>query len=535
MKKKTLQLTAIALSTLMAGSLAACGSSSSSSGDAGTSSSEASTQDSTASDGSSSSDSMPTISIMLPSYNGTDLANDHSDEVIAKYEEYTQTKVEWDFEANDTYDEKLGMTLMDRDNMPMILTGKGNISANVVDAAKKDAFWDLTPFLQDTEAYPNLSQYNKDVASALTIDNKLIGLYRARELGRYGFGYRTDWAEAVGITEAPDTVEEVYDMLYKFTYNDPDGNGEDDTYGMEMTKYTGPFDIIQTWFGCGNGWVEQDGQLVPVHMTEEYDEAVQWIRKCYEDGLMRQDWATIDTSTWSDGVKKGEAGVFIDVMDSDKRIWQYFQQNNIMSVTNPDETASMTMVGPIAGKTLATSGYNGYFVITKAGAKTEEDVENCLHFLDKMCDDEMLVLANYGLEGITYDLNENGEIVPRTELDASQLPQTGLNQCQCFIPNLEPTNPSVEQDEPTQAMNEAYEKNREVAVMNPALGYLSNSDVNAEVGTDITQIIDDARTQYICGQLDDDGFAEAKQTWLDRGGQDLIDDVNRLYQEDTTK
>ncbi len=40
-----------------------------------------------------------------------------------------------------------------------------------------------------------------------------------------------------------------------FTYNDPDGNGVDDTYGMEMTKYTGPFDIVQTWFGCGNGWV----------------------------------------------------------------------------------------------------------------------------------------------------------------------------------------------------------------------------------------------------------------------------------------
>ena len=39
-------------------------------------------------------------------------------------------------------------------------------------------------------------------------------------------------------------------MLYKFTYDDPDGNGANDTYGLEMCKYTGPWDIIQTWFAA---------------------------------------------------------------------------------------------------------------------------------------------------------------------------------------------------------------------------------------------------------------------------------------------
>lgn len=49
-------------------------------------------------------------------------------------------------------------------------------------------------------------------------------------------------------------------------------------------------------------------------------------------------------------------------------------------------------------------------MITKAGAKTEEDLKNCLTFLDKMCDDEMMVLADYGLEDISYTINENGNI-----------------------------------------------------------------------------------------------------------------------------
>ncbi len=477
----------------------------------------------------------PTITFMLTSFYGTDLKNEHSDEVIQKYEEYTGTHVEWQWEANDTYTEKLGLTLMDKDNMPMVLTASGNLTANVVDAARKGAFWDLTSYLQDSASYPNLSQSNKEVLKALTVDGQIIGVYRAREIGRYGFSYRKDWAQAVGVTEDPKTVEDVYDMLYKFTYEDPDGNGKDDTYGMEMTKYTGPLDIIQTWFGVGNEWVEQDGKLVPVHQTSEYKEALKWVKKIYDEGLVRKDWATVDSGTWSDGCKKGEAGVFIDVMDSGKRIWQYFIDNDVKSVTNSSDTASMSLVGPINGKTLATSGFNGYFMITKSGAETEEDVKNCLHYLDKMNDDEMLVLADYGLEGVTYDLNNDGDIVLRNELEVAENPQVGLNQSVCYIPNLTSTSPSLVKEEPTIAQDAAYAVNGQVAVFNPALGYLANSEVNAEVGTDIEQIIEDARTQYICGQIDEAGLDAAAQQWLDRGGDRLVEEINELYQDDTAK
>ena len=96
---------------------------------------------------------------------------------------------------------------------------------------------------------------------------RLIGIPRTRVIGRYGLSYRTDWFEKLKdeyhLVE-PSTPEAVYNMLYAFTYGDPDGNGIDDTIGMEMTSLTDPFDIIQTWFGCGNGWADVDGQLLPV-------------------------------------------------------------------------------------------------------------------------------------------------------------------------------------------------------------------------------------------------------------------------------
>lgn len=494
---------------------------------AGTSESTTAANSSTATSG-----EKPTVSIMLPDVTGNALSNENSDKVIQMIEDHTGVKVDWRWEQDSTFEEKFGLTLMDRDNMPMILTGKRDITANVVDAARKGAFWDLTPFLEDSASYPNLSQYNKNTMKAMTVDGKIIALYRGREVGRFGLTYRTDWAEKVGITKTPETVEDVYDMMYKFTYNDPDGNGKQDTYGLEMTKYTGPLDIIQTWFGCGNEWVDHDGKLIPVHQTSEYREALKWMRKIYEEGLIRKDWAAVDSGTFSDALKKGEAGVFVDVQDSANRIWRYYMNNKVPSAVDSSKLASMTTVGPIAGKTLATSGYNGYFLITKAGAKTEEDVKNCLHFLDKMCDDEMLVLGDYGLEGIDWNLNDKGEIVKTNALNFEKQAAVGINGAFCYIPNSQPTEPKIYKDEPTIAQEEGYAKSREVAVVNPALGYLVSSEVNAEVGTDIEQIIDDARTQYICGQIDDAGFDAAAQTWLDRGGDRLIEDINKMYQAD---
>ena len=368
----------------------------------------------------------------------------------------------------------------------------------------------------------------------VTVDGQIIGHPRARAIGRNGLGYRTDWAEAVGITEAPKTVEDVYDMLYKFTYDDPDGNGANDTYGLEMCKYTGPWDIIQTWFGCGNGWVEQDGKLVPVHQTAEYKEALDWMRKIYADGLVRPDWATVDTANFQVDTQKGVTGVFVDTMDGSKRIWKYFEDNAVADVNDASKIATMTSVGPINGHTLATTGYNGFYLITKSGAKTEEDVKACLHFLDKMCDPEMMALADYGLKDICYDINADGKIVPNGKYDTTNCPHAGLNQAVPYVPYLTEQNPDyqLEKADYQLAYEESIANNVQYAVFNPALGYLTQSDTYAECGNDLVQILDDARTQYICGQIDEAGLQAAFDQWNARGGTQVIEEVNALYAAD---
>ena len=470
---------------------------------------------------------------------GKAMGNVGSEDVLKAAEDYTGINVDFNWVANDSYSDILGVTLMDKANMPMVITYGSDLGANIVQAAKDGAFWDLNDFVWDEEKYPNLSKMNENVCKAFTVDGQLVGVYRSRPIGRNGLGYRADWAEKLGLEE-PKTIEDIYNMMYQFTYGDPDGNGKDDTYGLCMCKYTGPLDIIQAWFGAGNQWKEVDGKLVPVHQTEEYLEALKWMKKMYDDGLIYKDWATRETTTWTDGVKNGECGMFLDVLDNARRIWDYFETEGIPSVTG-EGNASMKLIGGIAAEeggephTLATSGAAGCFLITKAGAKTEQDVENCLTYLDKMNDEDMRILADNGLEGRDHEINEEGYIVDLlADKEIQEKPQIGLNQSVAYVPDL-PDMKTVEKSDRLIEEEAIKAANVDIAVFNPASGYLVSSKINAEVGTDLKDILDRARTQYICGQIDENGLQEQFKVWEQRGGADLITEINEMYQADQTK
>ncbi|MCM1387292.1 MAG: hypothetical protein NC231_08200 [Bacillus sp. (in: Bacteria)] len=550
MKRKTLKkVSAVALALTMVCSLAACGSSGGNTAADNTAADTSSTaaadntaaaDTNTAAADNSAAESAPaerqTISISVIDVNaGMNNVGDDAADILQQMEDYTGVDMDLQWVANDTLAEKNSLYLTSPSTMPQIISWGGTVTGDVVNAAKNGAFVDLNDYIWDSEKYPNLSGMSKEVAANLTVDGKLIAIPRSRVVGRYGLCYRQDWAEKLGVELGPNaTPDDVYDMLYAFTYNDPDGNGVDDTIGMEMTLYTGPFDIIQTWFGCGNGWAEVDGQLVPVWMQDEYFEAVEYIKKLYDDGLMPQDWATRPTDTWSDGVKKGENGVYIDVMDSGKRIWNYFvaEDTYTQSVVNPDESAKMILYGAVNGHTYATAGYNGFFTLSATTLDTEEKIEAALTLLDKLNDTEMLILTQYGLEGKNYEMN-NGYLVD-LDLEDDKLANNykGLNQLLAFLPSTEETDERIpiERNERDQAQVDAYAEALNYAVLNPALSYLVNSETYSIDGATLDTEATALRSQYICGTISKDEFTSGLDNLRTRGYDQIIQEVNEQYQ-----
>lgn len=546
MKKKAMKkLFAAVLAASMVCSLAACGgsgadSNSASGGNTGNNAgtnTDASTNTQTNNGDAASAETTQrgkeTVTFMTIDFNaGTSNTGEYAQQILDQVNEAANVDLQIEWVLSDVLEEKITLAMSSPQTMPMVITHSGMLTGNIVSAAKQGAFVDLNDYIWDSEKYPNLSQMNKEVAETLTVDGKLIAIPRTRDIGRYGLSYRKDWAEAVGITSDPKTIDDVYDMFYKFTYEDPDGNGKDDTYGMEMTQYTGPFDIIQTWFGVGNGWAEVDGKLVPVHMQPEYQEALDWIKKVYDEGLMPKDWAVRTTDTWENGCKTGESGVFIDTMDGGRRIWDYFEKEDsyTASVSNPDEAASMKLLGAINGKTLATSGYNGYFTLSASTCDTPEKIDAVLTLLDKLNDNDLRILVEYGIEDINWEKDADGNLVD-LDLEDPTLAANymGLNQLLAYLPRYT-TDPAPAQNESRKAQEAAYVENEKYAVLNPATAYLANSATYADIGATLDEELKQARTQYICGEIDQAGLQAAWDSWLSKGGQTIIDEVNEQYQ-----
>ena len=75
-----------------------------------------------------------------------------------------------------------------------------------------------------------------------------------------------------------------------------------------------------------------------------------------------------------------------------------------------------------------------------------------------------------------------------------------------------------------------YVENEKYAVFNPASSYLANSATYADIGKTLDEIITQARTQYVCGEIDEAGLQTAWDNWLNQGGQTIIDEVNAQYE-----
>ena len=458
------------------------------------------------------------ISIMTTAFSATP-PTDNSPAIKA-LEKYTNANITLNYVLNSVYPDKLNVTLASG-KLPTIMMIPDKIPS-FVSAVRNGAFWDLTSYLKD---YPNLSKANDITLENSEIDGKVYGVYRARPLGRNGFYFRQDWLKKLGLQE-PKTIDDFYNVLKAFTNDDPDGDGKKDTYGMVISKFTGPFDVMQTWFGAPNKWgLTKDGKLQPDFMTPEYMNALKFFKKLYDEKLINQDFAVMDSGQWDIPFQKGQGGVIVNVLD------QAHRNQTAMEKIDPNLKDSVGVLGAVSGPeglhNLPTAGYSGMLAIPKSSVKTEAQLKQVLSFIDKLNNEPAQTIAYDGVEGRHYKM-ENNKIVPLfTAQDPESTEYTDLNQ---FVPGIPVSNFKHPEYSPLQVKeNEIMKENEKIVVPNPAASLIS--DVYAQKGQQLDNIINDARIKYIVGQIDDKGFKDAIKLWHSSGGDDYIAEINKLYKE----
>jgi len=465
------------------------------------------------------------ISIMLPIFK-TNYPSDDSP-VVQEINKRANVKLHFEWVPNSSYTDKFNITLASG-KLPTIIYVPDVKNPNFVNAVRAGAFWEVGEKMKN---YPYLSQANPVIMQNSSIDGKNYGVYRGRALGRNGINYRKDWLENLGL-EPPKTIDDFYNMLKAFKEQDPDGNGKDDTYGMVLVKWTGQwasgFDIIKLWFGAPNKWGVVDGKLVPEHETPEYLEALRFMKKLYDEGLINQDFAVFDSAKWNDPVVNGQAGVIVDVTDNAARLDDAIHRMLAeQGKDQPDVHFVDNMIGVVGDhglRALPTSGFAGLLAIPKSSVKTEEELDRVLAFLDKMNEPEMQTLANFGIEGVHYTV-EDGYAVRISDTVKLESEVEGLNQMLPFIP--EDQGLKVKQT-PLRIKTEELQKEAEQYVVpNPAEPFIST--VYSQKGQQLDNIINDARIKYIVGQIGEEELLKAFETWRRSGGDDLVKEMNELY------
>ncbi len=236
-----------------------------------------------------------------------------------------------------------------------------------------------------------------------------IDSLRARDGSIYGFPFRDgggcvsyirqDWLDNLGL-EIPKNWEEFHAVLRAFTFDDPDGNGIDDTWG-----YTDMHSAGEDWYNRAimqDARVEiyfRDGEWVDGFTEEAMKEALKRLRTIYREGLVDPNITTNTTFTARNRFISGDVGVIT--------YWGNHWARNLLERTKgiEGEGVRITALPPLE---------KGYYIkrpapllVITRGAKEPGRIFR--HFFDRQFDRSKLqTLFTYGVRGYHWDY-EDGE------------------------------------------------------------------------------------------------------------------------------
>lgn len=358
-------------------------------------------------------------------------------------------------------------------------------------------------------------------------DGALIGIPNLSVTGDmvHTAAIREDWLEAVGLP-MPTTIDELTEVLRAFTFNDPDGNGKNDTYGISIPglhnnllyaagpMVFGAYGIIPTyWTLDGNGEVS-------VGMVQDgYKEALKQLAAWNAEGLIDPDWVTRDNGTYGNLFSNGVVGM---LGYCNPGYMNYSNPTSLPSLAianNPN--AKITYMQPLTGPSgLAggsSDGVAGSWVMSFGAKASDAQVARAMQIAEATnMDKEQFELTYFGIEGTTFQRNEDGSnaqisgIVPQ-EYGA----QVYRTACLLTWDNAALANPKAVVD----LMQESatYPALRNVISSSQVSGTYDEMDVDT---AEMTKLTTEFFYNAVTGAIDIDAqWDEYVQKWMDLGGK----------------
>jgi putative aldouronate transport system substrate-binding protein len=338
---------------------------------------------------------------------------------------------------------------------------------------------------------------------------------------------RQDWLDNLGLG-IPKTLAELEDVLYKFTFNDPDGNGKNDTYGLGGDGYD--FRTFWPWIqgsGTGRGWYDgfsilEDGSYAYGRATDDAKIWLGRVAKLYKDGVITPN--IINDTDRDEEMARGGFGVTYGWVALNNPSYTAMQS---FYASNP--TAKWTAIEMVKGdngnpqENPATAASWCYFGITKSC----KDPERLFAVWDDIAAPDNYIKRRFGIEGTDYWKQPDGSYRFITDAE-NQAGNIGLNIFEtlfyrtdfCNISNLPETTALFERS--GRMSRDAYATHIEKKDPNAY-------PVNIESGTEIGDAAESYFWSVIAGTRSinewDQYIAGLKAAGLDQ----IIDELNAVY------
>jgi putative aldouronate transport system substrate-binding protein len=425
--------------------------------------------------------------------------------------------VEWDADVTPIsgYNEKIATVFAGGDLPDLFYLLPGPARPVIYEAMDQGAFHDLTDLVESggLADYPNLAAFPEYLWDAVRINGRIWGIPKPVLRNNDPTFYRKDFADTLGV-ELTDG-EAVREFLVGVSNEDPDGNGQADTFGL--APFGGAWDsfLINQMFRVPYGWrLNDDGTLTSSIETDEYRQALQFARELYKAGAYHPDSANLTVEQSVDLMRSGRTGM------SNNGFAAVFGSTGFLHTVN--EVVPEADVQPIVlpgfdggeGVTYRTPGFFGLTAISAQAGQDEERLQELLRVLNYLFapfGSEEFTFLNYGEVGVHSDEAEGGgyQINEKGIADRSALVYPFLSENYFFYPGVEG------EAERAQQFNEEMAR---VAIGNPTAGIYSAAA--AETGTQTAQLISDRYTEIVTGRAELDTWDQVIEEWRSRGGDE---------------
>lgn len=369
-----------------------------------------------------------------------------------------------------------------------------------------------------------------------TVDGVMYGYPYENNNAKYLTYMRKDWLDNLGFDltqyeQLPDSdiynipLDDYVKMMEAFTFNDPDGNGVNDTFGLSTYTESNEAVMFMAFYGAFGGvlqqYYEKDGLAWAYETTDDYRDALKCLNDLWNKGVIDPEIFILGKDQAKSNLMNGKSGSFVgwwstayELVRDGMRDLQPTVEWISAEIIGPDGKVGMKDNGRITNVTCITTSC--------------KDPEFAMQVLNKLNEESVWWMIRYGIEGEHYTRDKDG-YPARTEIGQKLFEgmtlDTLYNLTNCIdIENFANSAPQTDYNLSLRRSMFVHQFVKDIPLYTNLFYGLPQTQESMDFGVDVASTVKTANMQFITGEveLNDQTWADYIKKWQSMGGSEIL-------------